>query len=426
MILGIAISVVVLLGVLSLASYVERVYAEQGKFLSREFQENVESFEAEVEPRLGVSPERASLSMSVLTQLSTAGIALLFGYILFSAKTGQIFALRITEVIIALVLVVVIFNRLMPNVFFSRTRGDWLIKFVPVLRTLIYLAMPVTLIVSFCVSVAALADEPEEEEPEHPSEAVDALIEAGQEEGILEESDRQLIHSVVQFGDKIVRDVMTPRPQIFAVPADTTIEKFTEMLKEHLHSRVPIYEENIDQTVGVVHTHDVLQISDVDARNQRVRELMRPAMFVPEVKKVNELLREMQREKAHFAIVIDEYGGVSGVVTLEDLVEQIVGNISDEHETVSDVVKDGEHAYIVSGDVDVDRLNELFGFRPQDSEAATIAGLVSEAAKRIPQAGEVIEADGLRYEVLQSTDRRIDRLRIMPAPHPQSTEKVRA
>jgi len=180
MIFGIAIAVVFLLGVLTLTSYVERVYAEQGKFLSREFQENLESFEANVEPKLGVSAERASLSMSVLTQLSTAGIALLLGYELFAAQPGQLLGLRITEVILALVLVVVMFNRLMPHIFFSRTRGDWLIRYVPVLRTLIYLALPVTLIVSFFISVATLTEESLPEEPEHPSEAVDALIEAGQ------------------------------------------------------------------------------------------------------------------------------------------------------------------------------------------------------------------------------------------------------
>lgn len=425
MIVGIAIAVVLLLGVLTLTSYVERVYAEQGKFLSREFQENLESFEADVEPRLAVSAERASLSMSVLTQLSTAGIALLLGYELF-AQLGHLSGLRVTEVILALVLVVVVFNRLMPVVFFSRTRGDWLVKFVPVLRTLIYLAFPVTLIVSFFISVAALAEESTPEEPEHPSEAVDALIEAGQEEGILEESDRQLIHSVVQFGDKIVRDVMTPRPQVFAVSADTSVEKFIEMLRDRHYSRVPVYEENLDQTVGIVHAHDVLQVADADASARRVRDLMRPAMFVPEVKRVHDLLREMQREKAHMAVVIDEYGGVSGVVTIEDMVEQIIGNISDEHDTAPEVVKDGHDGYIVSGNVDVDRIGDLFGVRPQDSAAATVAGLVSEAAGRIPQSGEVVEADGLRYEILQSTDRRIDRIRITPVPHPQPAEKVRA
>jgi len=235
-----------------------------------------------------------------------------------------------------------------------------------------------------------------------------------------------LIHSVVQFGDKIVRDVMTPRPQVFAVPADTTVEKFTEMLRERPYSRVPVYEENLDQAVGIVFAHDVLQVADADADKRLVRDIMRPAMFVPEVKKVNELLREMQREKVHMAVVIDEYGAVSGIVTIEDLVEQIIGEISDEHETVPEVVKDGHDGYIVSGNVDVDRLADLFGVHPQDSGAATIAGLVSEAAGRIPQAGEIVEADGLRYEILQSTDRRIDRIRVTPVAHPHSAEKVRA
>jgi putative hemolysin len=273
--------------------------------------------------------------------------------------------------------------------------------------------------------VAALSLKQKKEEEEHASEGVEALIEAGQEEGILEEGDRALIQSVVEFGDKTVREVMTPRPEITAVPADATVEQFTELLRLKPYSRVPVYEGTIDNIKGIVFAHDVLQVADTEARTRRVGEMMKPVHFVPESQRVTTLLREMQHGNIHMAIVVDEYGGVAGVVTTEDLLEQIVGEIRDEHEEKSEVVRESETSYLVPGNLDVDRLEELFHVRPEGHEATTVAGLVSEALGRIPNQGEIVEQDGLRFEILQSTDRRIERLRISSHPAIQP-EKLRA
>ena len=408
------IALVALLGVLTLASYVERLYTEMGKFLSREFQENIEFYEKEIEPRLKVSHDRASLSVAVLVPIAMAGIALLIGFMIFIDRAWT--RAEILQAALSIVLIVIIFNRLLPFVFFTRTKGEWMRHLVWPLRILIYITLPVTLVLGFCLSVAALAEEHQPEQPEHGSEAVDALIEAGQEEGILEESDRELIQSVVEFGDKTVREVMTPRPEIVAVPIDATVEQFTELLRTKPYSRVPVYEGSIDHIKGIVFAHDVLQIPDVEARNHTVGELMKPVEFVPESKRVSALLREMQKENQHMAIVIDEYGGTAGVVTIEDLVEEIVGEIRDEHEAKADIVRENENSYVVPGNMDVDRLDELFHIRPNGHEAATVAGLVSEILGRIPEQGEVVEENGLRFEVLESTDRRVERLRISARP----------
>ncbi len=406
-----AIVLVLLFGVLTLVSYVERLYTEMGKFLSREFQENIEAFEQRVEPKLGVSRERAALSMALLEQLVTAAIALLIAYTIFS---GNHWAGReIAQAAILLVLIVVTFNRLLPFVFFSRTRGEWLIPFLPVLRGLIYLCLPITIGLGFWISVASLSKEHAEEQPERPSEAVDALIEAGREEGILEESDRELIQSVVEFGDKTVREVMTPRPAVLAVSADSTVEQLTDLLRSKPYSRIPVFQGSIDRIVGIVLARDLLQIPDSEARSRTVRSLMKTDIrFVPESKRVTDLLREMQKDNVRMEIVVDEYGAVAGVVTIEDMVEEIVGEIRDEHEAKSDVVREGDGSYIVSGATDVDRLDEFFGIRPEGREATTIAGLVSEIAGRIPQPGETVEEDGLCFEVLESTDRRVERVRV--------------
>jgi CBS domain containing-hemolysin-like protein len=406
----IAIILLVLLGLLTLVSYVDRLYAEIGKFLSREFQVNIDAFEHDVEPRLGVSRGRAAVSMAVLTQMTTAAIAMLVGFTVFRDRAWSIY--EILQATLSLILIVIVFNRFLPFVFFSRSSGRWLVSWVPVLRLLIYLVLPVTLVLGFLESVASLTKEHADEQPESQAEAVDALIEAGQEEGILDESNRDMIQSVVEFGEKTVREAMKPRPEIVAVPTDTTVEQFIELLRMKPFSRVPVFEGSIHNIKGIVYAQDVLQVPDTEARTRTVDTVMRKDVyFVPESKLGSELLREMQKNNIRMAIVVDEYGGVAGLVTIEDLVEEIVGEIDDEHQK-AEVVRESDHSYVVPGNMDVDRLDELLGTRPEGKESATVAGLVSEMAGRIPQKGEVIEEDGLRFEVLESTDRRVERVRI--------------
>jgi CBS domain containing-hemolysin-like protein len=402
-----------LLGLLALASYVDRLYGEIGKFLSREFQSNIDAFEQIIEPRLGVSRTRAALSMAVVAQLTMAAIAMLIGFIVFEDGTWS--AQQILQAILSLILIIVVFNRFLPFVFFSRTNGRWLARWVPLLRVVIYAVLPVTLVVGFLQSVVSLTKEHSEHQAESQSEAVDALIEAGEEEGILDESNRDLIQSVVEFGEKTVREAMKPRPEIVAVPTGTTVEQLIELLRQKPFSRVPVFEETIHKIRGIVHAQDVLQVPDTEARTRTVDSLMRrDVYFVPESKSGSDLLREMQRKNIRMAIVVDEYGGVAGLVTIEDLIEEIVGEIGDEHEK-AEVVRENDHSYVVPGNMDIDRLDELFGMRPEGKESATVAGLVSELAGRIPRKGEVIEEDGLRFEVIESTGRRVERVRISVA-----------
>jgi len=439
--------------VLVIASYIDRVYSEMGKFLAREYQDNIDSWEQFVEPRLRLARESIALSASILRQLSLASIGLLFGLnLLLSLMEGHA-ALwsRLGITAFELILVIIVFDRLIPQLLFTRTRGRWIGKLRYVIVTVLYLISPVTLFCSLLLSIAALADPEESAEPEHPSEAMEALLEAGEEEGILEESDRDLVRSVVEFGDKVVREVMTPRPQMFAVPGSLTLEEFTAQIDEHKFSRVPVFSGSLDHITGLVFAHDLLQVKDTDAGQITVAQLQRPAAFVPETKKVAELLREMQREKQHMRIVIDEYGGTAGLVTIEDLLEAIVGNIADEHdETEADdaPVRQEDGSYIVSGSFEVSRLRDLFAeedkpepaqpedYEPLDPddheeseplrlseayESTTLGGLVSEIAGHIPLSGEVVEKDGLRMEVLASTDRRIDRIRVsFVSPTPEA------
>ena len=443
-----------LLVILALAAYVDRVYTEMGKFLAREYQDNIDAWTRAVEPRLRLGRESIALSASVLRQLALAAIALSSGLRLYvHIKNSELArAPSVEEVAITgffLVLLILLFDRLIPQLLFTRTRGLWIAHIRVLLEIIFYLLLPVTLTLGLMLSIVALAEPEDQEEEEHPSEAMDALLEAGEEEGILEESDRELVRSAVEFGDKVVREVMTPRPDIFAVPGTLTIAELLELLRENSFSRVPVFETSLDHVTGIVFARDLLQVPDSDAAHRTVAEVQRPAAFVPETKNVAELLREMQREKQHMHIVIDEYGAVAGLVTIEDLLEAIVGSIADEHdeeEPTDEPVREPDGTYVVPGSFEVSRLRELFADQletprptesveaadteelseqesrngaprymlhlPQDYEATTLGGLVSEIAGHIPLPGEVVSSDGLRFQVLASTDRKVERVRV--------------
>ena len=411
--------------VLTLASYISRVYSEFGKILSREVQDNIDAWEEQVEPHLGLSREHAAISAAVLQQLALGSIALEIGVVLFdrAPHMARPTWAEIAQAVLGVVLVVVFCNQVIPTLLFDLTRGRWAVRILWPIRFLLWVVTPITVFVRFFYSIASLADTPPNPE-EETSGNVEALLEAGQEEGILEEADRDLVRSAVEFGDKVVREVMTPRPQVFAVPESLTLEQFIERLQEFNFSRVPTYSSSLDDIAGIAFAHDLLQINDSERRTRTVAEIQRPAAFVPETKRGYELLREMQREKQHMRIVIDEYGGVAGLVTIEDLLEQIVGDIRDEHEAdtpVEDPQREAGGSWLVPGSFPVDQLVDLFG-EPveldENYEAATLGGLVSEIEGRIPLRGEVVELEhgGLRIEVVASTDRRVERLRVYP-PH---------
>ena len=419
-----AILMVLLLAAIeTLASYISRVYSEFGKILTREIEENLDAWEELVEPQLGLTREHAAISAAVLQQLALVIIALEFGAVLFdrAPHLARPTYAEIAQAVLAMVLVVVLCNQLLPTLLFNRTRGRWAARLVWPIRLLLWLMTPITVFVRFFFSVAALAEEPATAEEESAVD-VEALLEAGEEEGILEESDRDLVRSAVEFGDKLVREVMTPRPEVFAVPESITLEQFLEQLREHVFSRVPVYRGSLDNVTGIAFAHDLLQITDEEATTRTMAGIQRPAEFVPETKRGYELLREMQREKQHMRIVIDEYGGVSGLVTIEDLLEQIVGDIRDEHEEdapIEDPQREPDGVWLVPGGFPVDQLGDLFG-EPieldKPYEATTLGGLVSEIEGRIPLPGEVVllESAGVRVEVVASTDRRVERLRLFP------------
>ncbi len=233
-----------------------------------------------------------------------------------------------------------------------------------------------------------------------------AYADVASEESQIEDEEKELIHSIFEFGDTIVREVMVPRPDIIDIEDDKSLRDVQALVLQHGTSRIPVYDHNedLDHAIGMVFAKDVLKALHQGKQDMPLREIVREARYVPETKKVADLLREMQREKFHIALVTDEYGSVSGIVSLEDLLEELVGEITDEYDLEEvEIVPVGDDAWRVSGKASVDDVNDVLGAELPDEEWDTLAGLVLDLFQRIPKEGESTEFQGLRFtaEVVQ-------------------------
>jgi putative hemolysin len=254
---------------------------------------------------------------------------------------------------------------------------------------------------------------PPSEQPEEPSEMATAYLEAGEQEGLIEGDERRLLQSIVDFGDTLVREVMTPRPDIVAIRAEATLDELLVLLREQEYSRVPVYKENLDNILGVVFVKDLIHTGIRSAPGAPVTTLMRPAYFVPETKRVHDLLKEFQRQHFQIAIVVDEYGGTAGLVSLEDLLEEIVGEIRDEFDQESEPITDeGNGAFVFSGKVNIGEVADRLDTPIEPEGFETVGGYLLAHLGRVPGVGERFDIDGLTVEVLEAERRRVNKVRI--------------
>jgi CBS domain containing-hemolysin-like protein len=389
---------------LGIVTFVQLLYLESLRLRTRDLPA-LKFFKDTLEEKLGLETEHGAGTFSLIkhTLLVLLGI-FCFGWLEESAW----------QAILAGWLTMVAFAYTLPQLLYRRTSAHWLLGLAPLLRGLAWIARPCAALLEFFQSLVDLADKdnPNKEAPS-TEENIEALISAGAEEGLIQEDDRKLIQSVVEFGDKVVREVMTPRPNIVAIAADATLEALRRLVIHEQYSRIPVYEQNIDQVIGFVHVRDMFELEE-DQRDRPVRELARPIPFVPETKPVNDLMRHMQQENTHMVMVVDEYGNTAGLATMEDLLEVIIGEIRDEHEPATDVTDDGHGGFIVSGSFDLARVPELFGsfHREEDIESTTIGGLVSEWLGHVPKPGEFADRDGIRITVLAGDELRVGQVRI--------------
>jgi len=408
-------ALIVLAGVLSLAlalaTLVQMLYLESVRLRAREYRA-LEFFKDTLEDSIGLDEASGALAFSLVkhTTLSFMGIV----YLVAARLGGASLWRAVVEACVFTMLTMTVAAYAIPQVVYRRSACRWLLPLVPLLQVMALPARPLGALLQFLQSLAELSGpSPAEGGPVDQAEHIDALIDAGAEEGILEEDDRKLIQSVVAFGDKTVREVMTPRPNIVAFPADRTLEDLRQLVINEQYSRIPVFDGSIDNITGFVHVRDMFELDQREREGRLVGELARPISLVPESKPVDELLREMQQNGAHMAVVIDEYGNTAGLVTLEDLVEEILGEIRDEHEPGQDLAPDARGGYVVSGSFELARLEELVGLRTGDeTESTTIGGLLSEWLGRVPKAGDAVERQGVRVEVLASNERRVEQVRV--------------
>jgi putative hemolysin len=263
---------------------------------------------------------------------------------------------------------------------------------------------------------STIAPDDSEEREEDDAENFQALMEVGEAEGIIEEDERAMIETLVEFSDTRAAEIMTPRTEIVGLPVDATITKARDVIVEQKYSRLPVYRDTIDNIEGMIYVRDLLHAWADGREDQPVSEFIREPFFVPETKTCAELLRTMQLNHVQIAIVIDEYGGVAGLITVEDIVEEIVGEIEDEDSEDEDEIveiMEGEGGYWdVLGSTEIDKIERLFDTDLEDDEYTTIAGLVTSEAGYVPKVGEKLNLRGLGVEVLEADEKRLLRLRL--------------
>jgi putative hemolysin len=296
---------------------------------------------------------------------------------------------------------------------------------IPFSRFFYYVFWPLLYPLRSLVSRIDREAEEADQNEEVTDEEVQAYIDVGEEEGIIEPSEGRLLQSVFEFGDRVAREIMTPRIDVLAFDAKWPLEELAKMFSESKYSRIPIYHESIDQIDGIVHIKEMFD-SVLKGSPNTIKDLARPPYFVSETKKVDELLREFQSEHLQVAVVVDEFGGTAGIVTIEDVIEEIVGDISDEHEDEEATIVDmGDGTYLVSGLLRVEELEEMLGAEFSGEHYETVAGLIFTSLGRVPAAGTSITKNGFRFTVERADRRRIYRVRVSREPVSEDDETVR-
>ena len=360
---------------------------------------------------------RFRFALSSTIQVLLIGFTVLLTVIVrnFTESIGRLIFFTLIIGLVATVL----FRQILPRLLVCSDTEKKLLFLLPAIR-------PIYAITSFFVEPVTArraknklnADStvtPDGSDEDDNDEDFQALMEVGEAEGIIEEEERELIETIVEFGETLTSEIMTPRTGIIAVPAGTLIKEARDVMIEEKYSRLPIYRDSIDTVEGMVYVRDLLAALAAGRKEEPVENIKRPAFFVPETKTASELLKTMQQHHVQIAVVIDEYGGVAGLVTVEDILEELVGEIEDEdteHEEIIEIIEGDDGYYDVLGSTEIHNIERLFDADLEDDEYITIAGLVTSEAGYVPKVGEKLELHGLAIEILQADEKRIQLLRL--------------
>ena len=312
--------------------------------------------------------------------------------------------------------IVLVFRQLVPRALAIRNPDLMLGRLTRVMSVPYFIFRPlVRLIMVVLNRFHRWEDESEPESEEEASEEeIQAFIDAGQEEGILEQDEGVMIQSIVQFGDKVALEVMTPRTQIAAAAVTWSVERLVSLIVSKRHSRIPVYRDELDNIEGIVHERDLLRVWRSGEQPENIRSLVHPVHFVPETKPIDDLLEEMKSHRRQIVLVVDEYGGISGLITIEDLIEEIVGEIRDDSEPEGDgILEEDPGTYLVPATLELDVMESRLGTAlVDDTECTTVGGAAVELFGFLPSRGDKIEHQGVSFEVVEADRRKIRRLRI--------------
>jgi len=364
--------------------------------------------------------EKILSTLSLLTKLprikASLNLSILFCHVLLAGfvliiTVGPPLSLTwiISLVILLAIALLIFFSEWLVEKIISNSPEIWSIRLTAYVR--------VTMIICSIFLIPLVFTKKPHSATEMPSlvteDELKTLVDAGQEEGVLEQGERRMIYSIFQLGDTLAREIMVPRIDLQVLDVNTPLVEAVDSLLRSGHSRVPVYEDTVDHLIGLLYAKDLLSVWREEKRPESIRDLMRPAYFVPEAKKVDELLAEMQKQRVHMAIIVDEYGGVAGMLTLEDIVEEIVGEIQDEYDQGEEAPyqKLADGSYLFQGHIDLDSFNEMMGSYLPSDEADTLGGYIYSQLGRTPVVGEKLLSENLLLTVEQVSARRIRKIR---------------
>ena len=360
---------------------------------------------------------RFSFSLAAAIQILLVIFTVLITYISlrwFSANGLALFISLASGLVLA-----GIFRQFIPRLISLRNPEGKLLRLLPLLRPfyrlIAYAAEPWHRSFDRLRQQEQLDGSTAEEDDAGNDDDIEALIDVGKAEGIIEEEERELIQSAIEFGDTRVGEVMTPRTEIVALPKSATVREARNVIIESRHSRLPVYRDQIENIEGIIYVRDLLPSLSMGKADSPIAPFIRPVYFVPETKPVAKLLREMQKAHAYLAVVIDEYGGVAGLVTVEDILEEIVGEIEDEDKSGEDpeeIIPSDNGAYEVLGSTEIGKIERLFDMEIEADDFTTIAGLVIAQKGSVPRQGEHLSLRGLEVDVIEAGEKRISRLKL--------------
>ena len=356
---------------------------------------------------------RFELILILGTQLSIAAIAILLADVFIDAGARAPLLLGF----VAAFVVVVLFRQLVPRLLAQNHPEDVFWALLPAFQVFYRFS---SVLVAPVIGLLNRMRKPEpeetvaEEEAEETMEEIQAFIDVGEEAGIIEESEGELIQSIIEFSDTRVAEVMRPRLQIVAIESTATVADARQLMIESKHSRIPVYRDQIDTIEGIVYVRDLLAFCEPEKMTMRVTKCMRPAYFVPESKSVRELLEEMQKAKVQIAMVIDEYGGLAGLATIEDIIEEILGEIEDEDEATAsnEIIQSEDGSYLIDGSAEIRKVELLYDKELEADDFTTVAGLIINELGHVPEVGEQLDFKGLRFEVVDADGKRVNRIRL--------------